>query len=76
MKKITLTILLLLLMMTSTVFAATNITMEIVENNICTIDLNEYSSFEKKIVDSDLENHKITLQLKISNNSEILILEN
>jgi len=73
MKKFTLTMFLLILMITSTVFAATDITMEIVENNICSINLNEDCLFEKKIVDSDLENHKVTLQLKISNNSKIII---
>ena len=75
MKKITLTILLLIIMMATNVFAATDVTMEIVENNICTIDLNDESYFEKKIIDSDLANHKVTLQLKITNNSKIIIPE-
>ena len=75
MKKIALTIFLLIVMMATNVFAATEVTMEIVEENVCTIDLNEESSFEKKIVDSDLKNHKVTLQLKITNNSEIIIPE-
>jgi len=74
MKKITLTITLFLLMMMATnVFAATQVTMEIVEDNVCTIDLNEECSFEKKIVDSKLENHQVTLQLKITNNSKVII---
>lgn len=74
MKKITLTIILLILMMMAiNVFAATEVTMEIVEDNVCTIDLNEDCSFEKKIVDSDLTKHTVTLQLKITNNSQVLI---
>lgn len=74
MKKLMLTMILLLIMlMTTTVFAATELTMEIVEDNICTINLNEYCSFEKKIVDSDLESHKVTLQLKTTNNSKVII---
>ena len=47
--------------------------MEIVEDNICTIKLNDSSSFEKKIVDSNLTKHQVTLQLKINNNSEVIV---
>lgn len=75
MKKITLTIFLLIFMMATNVFAATEVTMEIVENNICTIDINEDCSFEKKIVDYDLTKHEVTLQLKITNNSKVVIPE-
>ena len=83
MKKIALTIFLLMFMMSTHVFAATgasantaaDVTMEIVEDNICTIDLDENASFEKKIIDSDLKNHEITLQLKVTNNSEVIIPE-
>lgn len=72
MKKLfTLTIFLLIIFMASNVFAVTT-TMQIVEDNICTITLNDDSSFEKKIISSDLTNHQVTLQLKISNNSEVI----
>ena len=73
MKKITLTIFLLIIMMATNVFATTEVTMEIVEDNICTININEDCSFEKKIIASDLDNYKVTLQLKITNNSKIII---
>ena len=66
------TLILLIVSMSTSVFAVTT-TMEIVEDNICTIELNDSSSFEKRIVDSDLTNHQVTLQLKISNNSENII---
>lgn len=69
MKKISLTIFLLIFLMATNVFATTDVTMEIVENNVCTIDLNEDCSFEKKIIESDLKNHNVTIQLKVSNNS-------
>lgn len=72
-KKIALTIFLLLITVTTNVFATTNVKMEIVEDNVCTINLNEKSSFEKKIIETDLEKNKVTLQLKINNNSEIKI---
>jgi len=72
-KKIALTIFLLIVMMATNIFAATKVTMEIVEDNVCTIDINEQCSFEKKIVDSKLENHEVTLQLKITNDAEVII---
>ena len=65
-------IFLLILSMATSAFAVTT-TMEIVEDNICTINLNDSSSFEKKIIDSELQNHQVTLQLKISNNSNVVI---
>lgn len=71
--KIGVTIFLIIVMMANTIFATTEVTMEIVEENICTIELNEKSTFEKKIVDSKLENHQITMQLKISNNADVVI---
>lgn len=73
MKKFALTIFLLIIMITSNVFATTKVTMEIVEDNVCTIDINKDCSLEKKIINSDLENHKVTLQLKINNNSEVIV---
>ena len=74
-KTIAIAIFLLIIMISANVFASTNVKMEIVEDNICTIKLNEESEFEKKIVASDLENHKVTLQLKISNNAKKIIPE-
>ena len=73
MKKFfTLTIFLLIILMATNVFAITT-TMEIVEDNICKITLNDYSSLEKKIISSDLTNHQVTLQLEITNDSEVII---
>lgn len=63
---------LLILTMASSVFAASP-TMEIVEDNICRIDFNDSSYFEKKLIDSDLPNNQVTLQLKVTNNSEAII---
>lgn len=75
-KKIALTIFLVIIMMATNVFAAaksTDVTMEIVEDNICTIKLNDESTFEKKMIEYDLQEHEVTLQLKISNNSKEII---
>lgn len=75
-KKIALTIFLVIIMMATNVFAtakSADVTMEIVEDNICTIKLNEESTFEKKMIEYDLQKHEVTLQLKISNNSKKVI---
>lgn len=72
-KKIALMVFLLLIMMTANVLATTKVTMEIVEDNICKIDLNEECTLEKRITNSELEKHKITLQLKINNDSKVII---
>ena len=73
MKKLfTLTIFLLIALISTNVFAVST-TMEIVEDNVCTIKLNDSSIFEKRIISSDLEKHQVTLQLKITNNEEIIV---
>ena len=75
-KKITLIIFLLIIMITTTVFAsakATDVSMQVVEDNVCTIKLNEDSEFEKKMIEYDLTKHQVTLQLKVANNSKNVI---
>ena len=75
-KKISLIIFLLIIMITTSVFASaksTDVSMQIVEDNICTIKLKENSEFEKKIIEYDLTKHQVTLQLKVSNNSKKII---
>ena len=75
-KKIALTIFLLIIMMATTVFASaksTDVSMEVVEDNICTIKLNEDSEFEKKMIEYNLTKHQVTLQLKVTNNSKKII---
>ena len=72
-KKIALTIFLLIIMMATTVFASaksTDVSMEVVEDNICTIKLNEDSEFEKKMIEYNLTKHQVTLQLRVTNNSK------
>ena len=75
-KKISLAIFLIIIMMATNVFAtakSSDVKMEIVEDNVCTIKLNEESAFEKKMIEYDLKKHEVTLQLKISNNSKEII---
>ena len=75
-KKITLTIFLIIMMMTTSVFAtakSADVKMEIVEDNVCTIKLNEKENLEKKLVENDLDKHQVTLQLKVNNAAEAKI---
>jgi len=66
-------VILLILLFCSSVFAATTSSekakLEIVENNICTINVTDNAIFEKKIIDYDLEKKELTIGLKISNNA-------
>lgn len=68
-QKISIALCLLLILISTTVFASTPVKMEIVENNICNIQLNENSNFEKKIVSSELDKKQVTLQLQVNNNA-------
>ncbi len=75
-KKVSLIIFLLITMLATTVFAtakSADVTMEIVEDNICTIKLNESANFEKKLIESDLTKHQVTLQLKVNNDGKAII---
>ena len=66
-KKVVLIMFLVIAMMATNVFAtakSTDVTMEIVEDNTCTIKLNEEAYFEKKMIEYDLKKHEVTLQLK------------
>ena len=60
---------LLLLISTSCLAVSSNkdVKMELVENNVCTIKINEFATFEKKLINYDLENKELTIQLKVSN---------
>lgn len=73
-KKITLlAIIVFVVLLATNVFAVSisskNVSMELVENNVCTIDITDYAKFEKKIIDYDLEKKEITIGLKVVNNA-------
>lgn len=65
-KSIALIIFLSIILVATNVFAVTT-SMEIVEDNVCKIELENSVEFEKKIISSNLENHELTMQLKINN---------
>lgn len=66
-------ILLIVLLITTNIFAATvssqKAVMEIVENNVCTIKITDKAVFEKKITDYDLDKKELTIGLKVTNNA-------
>ena len=86
MKKIFLAIAIftVLIMISSYVFAEATETFEIVEDNVCTIKINDYCDFEKKMVSYDLNKRQVTIQLKIKNDAPasqptgevVLVLDN
>ena len=75
-KRILFAIIAFLLIISTTCLAATTNSekakLEIVENNICTIKINDFSTFEKKIVDYDLDKKELTIGLSIKNEGELI----
>lgn len=64
-----LSILSIITLLASPVFASVTSKFEIVEDNICTIKLNENCTFEKRMIDYDLNKRQVTIQLKITNDA-------
>ena len=71
-KKISLilfTFITLMLLITNLSLASySTVTMTVVEEPICTIELGENSKFEKKLIEKNLNNKEVTLQLQVTNN--------
>lgn len=70
----TLLILFLLIALISTMSSASynNVTMSVVEEPICTINFGTNSYFEKKLYSKNLDDKKVNIQLKVTNNEESL----
>ena len=75
-KKISLilfTFITLMLLITNLSLASySTVTMTVVEEPICTIELSENSKFEKKLIEKNLNNKEVTLQLQVTNNETSL----
>lgn len=68
-KKIFISLLLMIILLANISFASTNnVTMSVVEEPICTIDIGNSSKFEKKLISKDLTNKEVTIQLQVTNN--------
>ena len=66
--KIIISIFLILILIANISFASyQTVSMQIVEEPICTIPLGEHSKFEKKVISKDLKNKEITIQLQVTN---------
>ncbi len=67
-KKIFITLFFILVLLTNISFASySTVTMEVVEDPVCSIELGENSKFEKKLISKDLTNKEVTLQLEVTN---------
>ena len=67
-KKIFITLFLLVILFTNISFASySTVTMTVVEEPVCTIEIGENSKFEKKLISKDLNNKEVTLQLQVTN---------
>ncbi len=72
--KITFLILFLLVTLTTTFSSASynNVTMAVVEEPVCTINIGSNSYVERSVLSKDLKNKEIVLQLKVINNEKSL----
>lgn len=67
-KKILITMFLVILLLTNMSLASySTVTMSVVEEPACTIEIGENSKFEKKLISKDLTNKEVTLQLQVTN---------
>ena len=67
-KSIFITLFLILILVANISLASyETVTMEVVEEPVCTIEIGENSKFEKKLISKDLNNKEVTLQLQVTN---------
>ena len=70
-KKIFLGLFLILILVANISMASySTVQMEVVEEPVCTIQIGENSSFEKKLIEKDLTNKEVTIQLQVTNNDK------
>ena len=69
MKKSVFITLFLILILVANISLASyeTVTMTVVEEPVCTIEIGENSKFEKKLISKDLNNKEVTLQLQVTN---------
>lgn len=72
-KKIFLGLFIILILIANISLASySTVQMEVVEEPVCTIEFGENSSFEKRLIEKDLNNKEVTIQLQVVNNEEDL----
>lgn len=71
-RKIFISLFLILILLTNLSFASySTVTMNVVEEPVCTIELGENSKFEKKLISKDLNNKEVTIQLQVKNDEVV-----
>ena len=68
------TFLIIILLSTISMASYSTVTMEVVEEPVCTIEIGENSEFEKRLIEKNLNNKEVTLQLQVTNNEEAIKL--
>ena len=72
-KKVFMGIFLILILIANISLASySTVTMEVVEEPVCTIEIGENSKFEKQLVEKNLNNKEVTLELKVTNGESTL----
>ena len=67
-KSVFITLFLILILVANISLASYDtVTMTVVEEPVCTIEIGETSSFEKRLIEKDLNNKEVTLQLQVTN---------
>ena len=67
-KSVFITLFLILILVANISFANyETVTMTVVEEPVCTIEIGENSKFEKKLIEKNLNNKEVTLQLQVTN---------
>ena len=67
-KRVFITLFLILILVANISFANyETVTMTVVEEPICTIEIGENSKFEKRLIEKNLNNKEVTLQLQVTN---------
>ena len=67
-KSVFITLFLILILIANISFASYDtVTMTVVEEPVCTIEIGDSSSFEKRLIEKDLTNKEVTLQLQVTN---------
>lgn len=62
---------LLLILIANFSFASySTVTMEVVEEPVCSIEFGENSGFEKRLIEKNLNNKEVTIQLQVTNQEE------
>ena len=67
-KSVFITLFLILILVANISLASYDtVTMTVVEEPVCTIEIGENSKFEKKLIEKNLNNKEVTLQLQVTN---------